>query len=83
MCSTASKVSWSKFSNDFDRVASFYYDGHFTKVNADGLVYCYRLDDYMDCESVFAVMRKWGSIYVFYDDADCNFIGMTFNDINA
>lgn len=83
MGSTASKVIWSKFSDNFDRVASFYYDGHFTKVNNEGLVYCYRMDDYMSCEDVFDVMRKWENIYVFYDDADCNFIGLTFNDINA
>jgi len=77
MNTTATKVSYSRFESDFDNIASFYYDGHFTKVDEDGLVYCYSIDDYIPCDVVFDTMCGWKSIYVFFKDDDYSYIGMS------
>jgi hypothetical protein len=83
MTATATKLTWKMFEKDFDQIASFYYDGHFTKVDDEGLVYCYGFDDVVPCDVVFATMSRWQSIYVFYKGCDSSYIGLSFDEVNS
>jgi hypothetical protein len=77
-----SSVTWSRFSDRFDSIASFYWNGFFTRVNADGLVFDYSLDDFVDCETVFATLPSFKYIIVVYKDLEVNVVGMTLAEVN-
>lgn len=77
-----SKVTWTTFSDRFDSIASFYWNGFFTRANADGLVFDYSLEDFVDCETVFATLPTFKYIIVVYKDADVNVAGMTLAEVN-
>ena len=77
-----SSVTWSRFTDRFDSIASFYWNGFFTRVNADGLVFDYSLADFVDCETVFATLPSFKYIIVVYKNAEVNVVGMTLAEVN-
>jgi hypothetical protein len=77
-----SSVTWSRFSDRFDSIASFYWNGFFTRVNADGLVFDYSLDDFVDCGTVFATLPTFKYIILVHKDVGQNVGGMTLAEVN-
>jgi hypothetical protein len=80
--SITKSVSFSKFSDNFDQVAAFYWNGYFTCVNEDGLVYDYDLCDYLDCDMVFSTMQQWKYVVVVMADREVNVFGLSLDDVN-
>jgi hypothetical protein len=77
-----SKVTWATFSERFDSVATFYWNGFFTRVDDEGLVFDYTLDDHVSCDTVFETLPSFKYIVVVYKSSDVNVSGMTLAEVN-
>ena len=77
-----SKVTWTTFSKCFDSIDTFYWNGFFTRVDAEGLVFDYALDDYVSCDTVFETLPSFKYIVVVYKSSDVNVSGMNLAEVN-
>ena len=77
-----SKVTWATFSERFDSIATFYWNGFFTRIDDEGLVFDYALDDHVPCDTVFETLPSFKYIVVVYKSFNVNVSGMTLAEVN-